>query len=58
MSLTENFHLIFQPGTDAAHMHKVKVVTVHPLVFDVVDKELQIWRDPRWLDWAQINSNY
>jgi hypothetical protein len=37
VSLTENLDFILQPWTDAAHVHKVKVVAVHPLIFDVVD---------------------
>jgi hypothetical protein len=38
-------------------VHKVKVVTVHPLVLDVVDHELEIRGNPRGLDRAEVNTN-
>ena len=44
--LTKNLDFVFQPGADAAHVHKVKVTAVHPFVFDVVDEELEVWGNP------------
>lgn len=57
MSLTENLDLVFQPRTDTTHVHKVIVITVHPLILDIVDKEFQIGRNPGWLNGTKINSN-
>jgi hypothetical protein len=44
--LAKNLDFVLQPGADAAHVHKVKVTAVHPLVFDVVDEKLEIRGDP------------
>lgn len=50
------------PVADAAHeipnMDKVKRVLVEgPRLFDVVDLEAYVRRDPRWLDWTEVGSD-
>jgi hypothetical protein len=37
---------------------EIIILILHPLVFDVVDDELDIWRDPNRLDRRQINPYY
>lgn len=37
-------------------MNEIEVLTVCPLLFDIVDDELEVIGDPIWLDWGKVNT--
>lgn len=37
-------------------MHKVPVITMRPLILDIINEESQVGRNPNWLDGTKIHT--
>lgn len=53
----KQLHIILERGANEPQMHKVKIIGMDPVVFDIIDQEFHVGWDPDRLDGRQINAN-